>query len=68
MSYGRIPPRVDNMISLKVGNITYRTTCDDLKYIFGKYGHVGDVYIPKDRFTRESRGFAFVRLVEFLLN
>ena len=24
-------------------------------------GDVGDVYIPRDRFTRESRGFAFVR-------
>ncbi|KAK9509017.1 hypothetical protein O3M35_006432 [Rhynocoris fuscipes] len=61
MSYGKIPPRVDSMVSLKVGNITYRTTCDDLKHVFGKYGHVGDVYIPKDRFTKESRGFAFVR-------
>lgn len=65
MNYGRIPKKVDNMISLKVGNITYRTTCNDLKYIFGKYGQVGDVYIPKDRFTRESRGFAFVRYVCF---
>ena len=24
-------------------------------------GDVGDIYIPRDRFTRESRGFAFVR-------
>lgn len=61
MSWGRIPPGVDNMVSLKVGNITYRTSCEDLKIIFGKYGHVGDVYIPKDRVTKESRGFAFVR-------
>lgn len=55
------------MISLKVGNITYRTTCEDLKYVFGKYGQVGDVYIPKDRYTRESRGFAFVRYVQLFL-
>ena len=27
-------------------------------------GDVGDVYIPRDRFTRESRGFAFVRYYE----
>ncbi|KAG8306782.1 Serine arginine-rich splicing factor 2 [Homalodisca vitripennis] len=60
MSYGRPPPRIDGMISLKVGNLTYRTTSDDLRRVFGKFGSVGDVYIPKDRFSRESRGFAFV--------
>jgi hypothetical protein len=61
MSWGRPPPRIENMISLKVDNLTYRTNSEDLKKIFSKYGQVGDVYIPKDRFTRESRGFAFVR-------
>lgn len=49
------------MVSLKVGNLTYRTTADDLRRVFSKFGSVGDVYIPKDRFSRESRGFAFVR-------
>lgn len=67
-SYGRTPPRIDNMVSLKVGNLTYRTTSDDLRRVFSKFGSVGDVYIPKDRFSRESRGFAFVRLVLFYLN
>ena len=61
MSYGRSPPEVDGMYSLKVDNLTYRTTIEDLKRSFEKYGDVGDVYIPRDRFTRESRGFAFVR-------
>lgn len=51
------------MISLKITNITYRTTGDDLREIFGKYGQVGDVYVPKNRFNGENRGFAFVRLV-----
>ena len=46
---------------LKVDNLTYRTTPEDLKRAFEKYGDVGDVYIPRDRFSRESRGFAFVR-------
>lgn len=49
------------MVSLKVDNLTYRTTPDDLRRVFEKYGDVGDVYIPRDRWTRESRGFAFVR-------
>ena len=61
MSYGRGPPDLSGMTSLKVDNLTYRTTTDDLKRIFQKYGEIGDVYIPRDRFNRESRGFAFVR-------
>lgn len=61
MSYGRRPPGTEGMISLKVDNLTYRTSLEDLKRAFGKYGEVGDVYIPRDRFTNKSRGFAFVR-------
>ncbi|XP_033748970.1 serine/arginine-rich splicing factor 2-like isoform X1 [Pecten maximus] len=61
MSYGRGPPDIEGMASLKVDNLTYRTTPEDLRRAFEKYGDVGDVYIPRDRFTRESRGFAFVR-------
>ncbi|KAI0214857.1 Serine/arginine-rich splicing factor 2, partial [Lamellibrachia satsuma] len=60
-SYGRGPPDIRGMVSLKVDNLTYRTTPEDLKRAFEKYGDVGDVYIPRDRFSRESRGFAFVR-------
>lgn len=58
---GGPPPEIEGMVSLKVDNLTYRTTPEDLKRAFEKYGDVGDVYIPRDRFTRESRGFAFVR-------
>lgn len=61
MSYGRPPPRIDGMVSLKVDNLTYRTTPEDLRRVFERCGEVGDIYIPRDRFTRESRGFAFVR-------
>ncbi|KAJ8037978.1 Serine/arginine-rich splicing factor 2 [Holothuria leucospilota] len=62
--YGRPPPDADNMVSLKVDNLTYRTKAEDLQKLFSKYGEVGDVYIPKDRRTKESRGFAFVRFYE----
>ncbi|CAG0880907.1 unnamed protein product [Darwinula stevensoni] len=62
--YGRIPANVENMYSLKVDNLTYRTTPEDLKRAFERYGDVGDVYIPRDRFTKESRGFAFVRFYD----
>ncbi|XP_024286806.1 serine and arginine rich splicing factor 2a [Oncorhynchus tshawytscha] len=61
MSYGRPPPDVEGMSSLKVDNLTYRTSPETLRRVFEKYGRVGDVYIPRDRYTKESRGFAFVR-------
>ncbi|KAK3588446.1 hypothetical protein CHS0354_005537 [Potamilus streckersoni] len=64
MSYGRVPPAIEGMVSLKVDNLTYRTTPEDLRRSFEKYGKVGDVYIPRDRFSRESRGFAFVRFYD----
>jgi len=48
-------------VSLKVDNLTYRTTPEMLKRVFEKYGDVGDVYIPRDAHTNDSRGFAFVR-------
>ncbi|KAM5548842.1 serine/arginine-rich splicing factor SC35-like [Rosa sericea] len=37
------------------------TTADDLFLLFDKYGKVVDVFIPRDRRTGDSRGFAFVR-------
>ncbi|XP_017720137.1 PREDICTED: serine/arginine-rich splicing factor 8, partial [Rhinopithecus bieti] len=61
MSCGRPPPDVDGMITLKVDNLTYRTTPDSLKRVFEKYGRVGDVYIPREHHTKAPRGFAFVR-------
>ncbi len=51
----------------QVDNLSYRTQTEDLRHAFEKYGDVGDVYIPRDRFTRESRGFAFVRLDSFFV-
>lgn len=52
------------MTSLKVDNLSYRITPDELRPMFEKYGEVGDIYIPRDRFSKESRGFAFVRFFD----
>ena len=49
------------MVSLKVDGLSHRTSIDDLESLFEKYGRIGDVYIPKDYRTKESRGFGFVR-------
>ncbi|KAD3338671.1 hypothetical protein E3N88_34192 [Mikania micrantha] len=60
--FGRAgPPDIRDTYSLLVLNITFRTTADDLFPLFDKYGKVVDVFIPRDRRTGDSRGFAFVR-------
>ena len=49
------------MVSLKVDGISSRATTGDLEYIFEKYGKIGDIYIPRDKYSQDNRGFAFVR-------
>ncbi|KAJ8466497.1 hypothetical protein OPV22_029049 [Ensete ventricosum] len=55
------PPDIKDTYSLLVLNISFRTTADDLFPLFDRYGKVVDVFIPRDRRSGESRGFAFVR-------
>nr|XP_023896749.1 serine/arginine-rich splicing factor SC35-like [Quercus suber]POF21009.1 serine/arginine-rich splicing factor sc35 [Quercus suber] len=60
--FGRTgPPDITDTYSLLVLNITFRTTADDLFPYFDKYGKVVDIFIPRNRRTGDSRGFAFVR-------
>jgi RNA recognition motif-containing protein len=56
-------PKTEAMYSLKVDNLTYRTRVEDLRRYFEKFGSIGDIYIPRDQFSRSSRGYAFVRYV-----
>jgi len=58
------PLNVDVMHSLKVDNLTYRTRVEDLRRCFEKFGPIGDIYIPRDQFSRSSRGYAFIRFSE----
>lgn len=51
------------MSTLKVNGLTYRTVEREVEKLFDKYGKINEVFIPKDRFSRRSRGFAFVRFV-----
>jgi arginine/serine-rich splicing factor 2 len=58
---GHGPPKIEGMVSLKVDNITQRTGVNLLKKVFGKFGDLGDIYVPRYPDTFASRGFAFVR-------
>uniref|UniRef100_A0A7E4VBW7 RRM domain-containing protein n=1 Tax=Panagrellus redivivus TaxID=6233 RepID=A0A7E4VBW7_PANRE len=55
------PPAISGLHSLKVDNISYQTTQSELRRLFERYGEIGDVHIPRDRRSRQSRGFGFVR-------
>jgi len=54
------------MSTLKVNGLTYRTVEREVEKLFEKYGKINEVFIPKDRYSRRSRGFAFVRFVDKL--
>lgn len=47
---------------LYVGNLSYRTTEDQLANLFSQAGEVVSSVIIKDRTTYESRGFGFVEM------
>lgn len=47
-------------MKLYVGNIPRQATEEELREAFSAFGQVTSVAIIKDKFTGESRGFAFV--------
>ena len=50
------------MMNIFVGNLSYRTTQEELQAAFGQYGSVERVSIVTDRDTGQPRGFAFVEM------
>ena len=51
---------LDSVWSLKVENISDRTTHEDLRREFEKFGHIADVHIPR-KARQEGDSVAFVR-------
>jgi RNA recognition motif-containing protein len=49
-------------MNIYIGSLSTSITSDDLKNAFEAYGKVDDVKIITDRYTGESRGFAFVEM------
>ena len=47
---------------LYVGNLSFKTTDDQLAQLFSQYGSVGSASIVTDRETGRSRGFGFVEM------
>jgi len=51
-------------MKLFVGNLSWNTGEDELRYAVENYGQVEEVRIIKDRETGRSRGFGFVTFAE----
>jgi len=49
-------------MNIYVGNLSYNTNEDDLKEIFSQHGEVSSVKIITDKFSGQSKGFAFVEM------
>ena len=52
----------ENGVNIYVGNLSFKVTEEDLRKEFEAYGQVASVNIIKDKFSGDSRGFAFVEM------
>lgn len=48
--------------SIYVGNLSYDSTEESLRGLFGQYGDVISAKVIMDRYTGRSRGFGFVEM------
>jgi RNA recognition motif-containing protein len=59
---GQRQTRPECVMNIYVGNLSFNTTEEQLRQAFEGYGEVKSVAIISDKFTGESRGFAFVEM------
>eukprot|EP00818_Percolomonas_sp_WS_P007866 CAMPEP_0117446430 /NCGR_PEP_ID=MMETSP0759-20121206/6337_1 /TAXON_ID=63605 /ORGANISM="Percolomonas cosmopolitus, Strain WS" /LENGTH=370 /DNA_ID=CAMNT_0005238697 /DNA_START=174 /DNA_END=1287 /DNA_ORIENTATION=+ len=60
------PPRSrEEGFSLFVKNVHPSVQAGELRELFERHGPVQDVYIPKDHYSRQPKGFAYVQLERF---
>lgn len=50
------------MKKIYVGNLSFNTSEDDLRQLFGEHGAVESVDVIMDRQTGQSRGFGFIQM------
>ncbi|KAL6511132.1 Arginine/serine-rich splicing factor scl25a transcript I [Orobanche gracilis] len=65
----RSPPRGrhgrgDAPTSLLVRNLRHDCRPEDLRRPFGQFGPIKDIYLPRDYYTGDPRGFGFVQYVD----
>ncbi|MEQ8234545.1 MAG: RNA-binding protein [Gammaproteobacteria bacterium] len=51
-------------MNLYVGNLPYSVTEDQLRSAFATYGEVASVNVITDKFSGQSKGFAFVEMAD----
>ena len=51
-------------MNLYVGNLSYNTTESTLSDLFAAYGEVESAKVIADRYSGQSRGFAFVEMAD----
>ena len=49
-------------MDIYVGNLSYKTTDDDLRTLFSEHGEVASARVVTDRTTGQSKGFGFVEM------
>lgn len=49
-------------MNIYVGNLHYGVNEDELKEIFGKFGTIISVKVITDKYSGQSKGFAFVEM------
>jgi len=49
-------------MNMYVSNLSFHTSDDDLKKLFGQFGAVSSAKVITDRETGKSRGFGFVEM------
>ena len=52
------------MTNIFVGNLSFRTSQEDLNATFSQYGNVERVNVVTDRDSGQPRGFAFIEMTE----
>jgi RNA recognition motif-containing protein len=55
-------PNKEQFVNIYVGNLSFRTTSEDLAAAFRRFGEVTSAQVVMDRETGRSRGFGFVEM------
>jgi len=49
-------------MNIYIGNLAYGVSEDELRQMFSQFGEVASVNLIKDKFSGQSKGFAFVEM------